>query len=198
MKLFYLQPQPENTPGSASFSTHLLTTSYGPRSSSRRQVTGPQETHLQKFVWLPSTSKSTCLISKHSPHTSPENPIYPKNPRNTPPKDHSSLQPHISLHALAGVSASDTFRLYGLISSARITILVDSGSTHNFVQPRVAKFLNLPMEDTMALRVMVGNGSVQHCEQLCPDTKVLIQGHTFTVTLCVLPLSGADVIVGVK
>ena len=49
---------------------------------------------------------------------------------------------------MADVPATDTFRLYGMINNTRITILVDSESTHNFVQPRVAKFLNLRMHDT--------------------------------------------------
>ena len=116
----------------------------------------------------------------------------------TQPFDPASLQPHISLHAMAGMPATDTFRLYGLINNICVTILVDSGSTHNFVQPRVAKFLNLPMQDTIPLRVMVGNGSVLDCQLMIPETKILIQDHSFVVTLRVLPLSGADVILGVE
>ena len=104
-----------------------------------------------------------------------------------PTFDPSTLQPHVSLHAMAGVPATNTFRLYGFINKTRVTILIDSGSTHNFVQPRVAKFLNLPVEDTLPLRVMVGNGSVMTCNQLCLDTKLLIQDHAFTVTLHILP-----------
>ncbi|XP_006577652.1 uncharacterized protein [Glycine max] len=99
---------------------------------------------------------------------------------------------------MADVPATDTFRLYGMINNTRITILVDSESTHNFVQPRVAKFLNLRMHDTTPLCVMVGNDSVLDCRQLCPDTSVLIQNHTFVVTLRVLSLSGADTVLGVE
>lgn len=43
--------------------------------------------------------------------------------------------PHISLHALSGLPSSDTFQLYGELNHARITVLIDSGSTHNFLQP---------------------------------------------------------------
>ena len=112
--------------------------------------------------------------------------------------DPSTLQPHVSLHAMAGVPATDTFRLYGFINKKHVTILIDSGSTHNFIQPRVAKFLNLPVKDTLPLMVMVGNGSVMTCSQLCSDTKLLIQDHTFTVTLRILPLSEAEVVLGVE
>ena len=71
--------------------------------------------------------------------------------------------PHISLHALSGLSSSDTSRLYGTINQAHLTILIDSGSTHNFLQPRVAQFLHLPTQATHPFRVLVGNGSVLDC-----------------------------------
>ena len=131
----------------------------------------------------PSLLEPTSLTTSDDPH---------------PTFDPTPLQPHVSLHAMGSVPATNTFRLYGIINNTRITILVDSGSTQNFVQPRVAKFLNLCMHDTTPLRVMVGKGSVLDCRQLCPDTSVIIQNHIFVVTLCVLPLSGADAVLGVE
>ena len=41
--------------------------------------------------------------------------------------------PHVSLHAMSGLPSSETFRIYGTIKNARLTILIDSGSTHNFL-----------------------------------------------------------------
>lgn len=76
------------------------------------------------------------------------------------PPDLSPINPHISLNALAGIPVTDTFRVYDFINQASLIVLVDSGSTHNFVQPQVAKFLNLPVVDIPPLRVMVGNGLV--------------------------------------
>ena len=141
----------------------------------------------------PSSETPIPDSSSHLESTSPAN---PDNFHST--FDPAPLQPQVSLHAMADVPATDTFRLYGMINNTRITILVDSESTHNFVQPRVAKFLNLRMHDTTPLCVMVGNDSVLDCRQLCPDTSVLIQNHTFVVTLRVLSLSGADTVLGVE
>lgn len=80
---------------------------------------------------------------------------------------------HISLHALAGLPSSETFRIYGTIRNAMLTILVDSGSTHNFLQPRIAQFLHLRPQSTQPLRVMVGNGAMLTCDQVCPRHKLL-------------------------
>ncbi|KHN33219.1 Transposon Ty3-I Gag-Pol polyprotein, partial [Glycine soja] len=112
-----------------------------------------------------------------------------------PTSDSSS--PHISLHAMAGSPSPETFRVYGTIRSARITVLIDSGSTHNFLQPRVASFLHLATESTQPLRVLVGNGSTLDCDKRCPDTPLTIQGHSFPVTFHLLHISGADAVLGV-
>lgn len=74
------------------------------------------------------------------------------------------------------------FRLYGQIDGHRITILVDGGSTHNFIQTQVTKFLNLPLLSTFALPVKVGNGSVLHCTHLCPQSP-LLQSQSFSINL---------------
>ena len=51
---------------------------------------------------------------------------------------------HISLHALFGLPSSEIFLLFNVINHARFTILIDSSSTRNFLQPRIAQFLHLP------------------------------------------------------
>ena len=45
----------------------------------------------------------------------------------------------ISLHALSGVSKPRTMRVTGLIRGRKLHILIDSGSTHNFVSLKFAK-----------------------------------------------------------
>ena len=106
--------------------------------------------------------------------------------------------PHVSLHAMSGLPSSKTFRVYGSIRNARITVLIDSGSTHNFLQPRVAHFLHLPIEDTQPLRVLVGNGSTLDCNKRCPNTPLHIQGHSFSITFHLLEISGADAVLGIE
>ena len=77
------------------------------------------------------------------------------------------------------------------------TILIDSRSTHNFLQPWIAQFLWLPVQATHPLHVLVGNGSMLECDQVCPDIQVAIQGHSFAVTFHLLQISGADAVLGI-
>ncbi|XP_006582654.1 uncharacterized protein [Glycine max] len=106
--------------------------------------------------------------------------------------------PHISLHAMSGLPSSETFRVYDTIRNACITVLIDSGSTHNFLQPRVAHFLHLPIESTHPLRVLVGNGFMLDCDKRCPNTQLSIQSHSFSINFHLLQIRGADVVLGIE
>lgn len=64
----------------------------------------------------------------------------------------------ISLHALAGTQAPQTMRVRGHMEKNMITILVDSGSTHNFLSERVARRLRLQPKTDGRLQVTVASG----------------------------------------
>ncbi|GAU38891.1 hypothetical protein TSUD_67540 [Trifolium subterraneum] len=120
-------------------------------------------------------------------------------PSPTPDLDHSiesppNLEGQISFHSLAGSSATATLRIIGQIANHPVTVLIDGGSTHNFIQTRVAKFLNLNASPVNTLKVMVSNGHLLECHHLCNDVALTLQSHPFTVDFYVLPLSGADII----
>ena len=75
-----------------------------------------------------------------------------------------------------------------------IQVLIDGGSSDNFLQPRIAKFLNLPIELAFMFRVTVGNGHYMTAEGLVKNVKVPMQGHSIKVPVYLLPMSGADLI----
>lgn len=60
-----------------------------------------------------------------------------------PEPDPTLNQAQISFHALSGHLAPETLRLVGCISTHNAVILVDGGSTHNFIQERLVKSLGL-------------------------------------------------------
>ncbi|XLR33619.1 hypothetical protein S83_061519 [Arachis hypogaea] len=105
--------------------------------------------------------------------------------------------PKISLNALAGEFHPETLRVRGTHSNRQLMILIDGGSTHNFVKGSVAKKLNLSLSPTPALQVMVGNGDSIHCGAMCKNLALTAQGYNFAVDTYVLDLKGADVVLGV-
>lgn len=69
----------------------------------------------------------------------------------------------ISFHALTGAYSVATLCFWGHIQGSPVQVLLDGASTHNFVQTRVAKFLQLPVESTYSFSVVVGRGQRLRC-----------------------------------
>ncbi|KAF7144954.1 hypothetical protein RHSIM_Rhsim04G0143300 [Rhododendron simsii] len=67
----------------------------------------------------------------------------------------------ISLNALTGSISDRTLRVRGNVKKKVIIILIDSGSTHNFLNPEVVKRANIKTEDTDSLPVSVADGPVK-------------------------------------
>ena len=104
----------------------------------------------------------------------------------------------LSLHALSGHVAPETLRLKGSINDQQVSILIDGGSTHNFLHHRIVLLMGLEVQETTPLRVTVGNGDELCSHQMCQAVKVYIQNHTFSVEFHILPNCGADVVLGVQ
>jgi len=87
----------------------------------------------------------------------------------------------------------------GQLSSHPVVVLVDGGSTHNFIQQELVTQLRLPCQPTPSpLRVMVGNGLNLQCTSFCEAIILDIQSTQFTMDLHVLPIVGANVVLGVQ
>lgn len=86
----------------------------------------------------------------------------------------------------------------GHIALQPVVILVDVGSTHNFIQEHLVPQLGLSPCPTAPLRVMMGNGHQLDSHLLCKATPIQVQDITFVVDLHVLPLCGANLVLGVQ
>ncbi|XP_061358034.1 uncharacterized protein LOC133302292 [Gastrolobium bilobum] len=106
--------------------------------------------------------------------------------------------PGISLHAMDGQYSSSTLRLKGLINKHSVQVLVDEGSTHNFVQERIVKFLGLEVQPIGQFKVMVGNEASLGCKGVCRRVGLELQGYKFCPDLFVLPIQDAEVVLGVQ
>ena len=52
------------------------------------------------------------------------------------------MNPTISGNALAGISTPQTLNIEGHIKKKNLIVMIDSGSTHTFINCKVAKELN--------------------------------------------------------
>lgn len=87
-------------------------------------------------------------------------------------------------------------RSTGSIQGVELQILLDSGSSDNFLQSRMAWFLQLLVEPTDAFQVLVGNGNTLHAEGYINDLLVLVQSQLLKVPVYLFPIAGADLVLG--
>lgn len=73
-------------------------------------------------------------------------------------------------------------------------VLLDGGSSDNFIQPRLAHNFQLPMEPAGDVKVMVGNEHYLHAEGVVRDLPLTISGQTIHFPSYVLPVSSAEVV----
>nr|GLL27473.1 uncharacterized protein LOC112097934 [Ipomoea trifida] len=103
-----------------------------------------------------------------------------------------------SLNSMAGPGTPHSLRLIGIIHNENLQVLIDGGSTHNFIQPQIAERLNIPIQAIPPFRVYIGNGDSLQCSQSCLDVPLSLQGHVFSVTLFILPIKGPDIVLGIQ
>ena len=88
--------------------------------------------------------------------------------------------------------------MQGTCSEQPVMVLIDGGSTHNFIKSTIANKLSLLIVCISAFQVFVGNGASIECTAKCVGLPIVIQGHVFTMDLYVLDLKGADIVLGVQ
>ena len=89
-------------------------------------------------------------------------------------------------------------RLQGKIKNQRIIVLVDSGSTHNFIDSTIAKRMSCKLQAIKGLHVTVANGEVVKVLEICKGLTWEVQGLQQQTDFFVLPLQGCDLVLGVQ
>jgi hypothetical protein len=92
----------------------------------------------------------------------------------TPPSDPPEVEPVISLNALSGFSAPQTLKLIGYIKHQKVIILVDSGSTHNFIHRRIAQETHCYIHAVNNFQIMIAIGGSMKCGGRCENVRLQI------------------------
>ena len=113
--------------------------------------------------------------------------------------EHMAISGDVScIHAIGPKLRPRSLRLQGQIQGSRVSVLIDGGSTHNFIKPTIAEKLSLPVHAITPFRVFVGNGASLRCKFACLKTPISLHDHIFDIDLFILQVEGPDVILGVQ
>ena len=80
----------------------------------------------------------------------------------------------VMVHTLASYSNPQTMKIGGLLKQQPITVLIDTGSTTNFLNSKLAVRISLPIENHCRFDVKVTDGRILNCDRRRPQEKLLL------------------------
>lgn len=104
----------------------------------------------------------------------------------------------LSIHALLGAKSNQTLQLQGQIKKQNVLMLVDSGSTSNFIDLSLAKKIGLKLTPINKVEVAVANGLKVPVQYLCKELLWSVQGTSFVADFLVMPIGGYGVVLRIQ
>jgi hypothetical protein len=115
-----------------------------------------------------------------------------------PPSDPPEVELIISLNALTGFSAPQTLKLIGYIKHRKVIILVDSGSTHNFIHRRIAQETHCYIHAVNNFQIMIANGGSMKCGGRCENVCLQIGDYHLKSHMFAIDMGGCDIVLGAE
>lgn len=103
----------------------------------------------------------------------------------------------ISMQAFSRMFNPRTIRLMGWVQGWPLSVLIDRGSTHNFIQESVVTRLGYEVEALLAFNVFIGNGEYLVCKEVCRQVGITNQNMEVTKDLFVLSMGSANIVLGI-
>lgn len=104
----------------------------------------------------------------------------------------------ISLEVIKGVSTFQTMRVTCHVGKKELHILLDSGSTQNFVDLNKALKLQCKVNTITPMGVCVAEWGQLVCDKIIRGFTWKMQGLSFNADVLLLPLTGNDMVLGVQ
>ncbi|RWV80175.1 hypothetical protein GW17_00058592 [Ensete ventricosum] len=114
------------------------------------------------------------------------------------PKEKDTPQPTTrTVPTLVGYTNLQKLKIEGFLEQQSVIILIDTGSTHNFMSSKVAAHLMLEKEDYNGFKVKVANRKILKCNQKCPWVKLILQELDVVADFFLLPLDDFDLVLDI-
>ena len=104
----------------------------------------------------------------------------------------------IYCNALTWITTPQILKIEGNIKKKKVIVLIDLGSTHNFIHCKIAKEFNCLLYPAPECQVMVANGGTINCSGKCHNIKLSMGEYVLTSSMLSIPMGGVDVVLGVQ
>ena len=104
----------------------------------------------------------------------------------------------ISLNAFSCVSTPHTLKIKGYIKYHQLVVLIDSGSTHNFINQSMAWSLHIFIHPINNFQVLIANGGTMNCGGRCENVKLQMGDYHLKTRMFAIDMGGCDIVLGVE
>ncbi|KAJ8754420.1 hypothetical protein K2173_002871 [Erythroxylum novogranatense] len=99
---------------------------------------------------------------------------------------------------MAGTDHPQTLRLQGNLKGRDVAILIDSGSTHNFMDQNLVELCDLTVTQDIPLQITIANKEKMICHGRCLNLSLIIQGYHTSADFFVLPVAAYPIVLGIQ
>lgn len=102
------------------------------------------------------------------------------------------------MNAVSGSVSDNMLKLEGHLKGKPMTILIDNGSTHNFIDSKLVKDLKLPIILVPPLTVTIADGRKLVVDRKLPQASWVMQSQTFKFDFRTFEFGDYDMILGIN
>eukprot|EP00253_Pinus_taeda_P013939 PITA_13939 len=113
-------------------------------------------------------------------------------------KEIVSDDPVILLNALAGISSPQTLKIRGFLKHRPVIVLIDSGSTHNFIHQKIAEATHCFVRAVSNFQVQIADGGTMKCEGRCENVKLQMGDYQLKTHMFAIHMGGCDIFLGAE
>ena len=101
------------------------------------------------------------------------------------------------MESMLGPPRYHTFRVRGVLQGHKVTVLIDSGASHNFIDASLVDMREIPTEEFEGFTVIIPRGYKMECTRWIPKLKITMGNYTLGDDLFVVDVPDTNVVLGV-
>jgi hypothetical protein len=99
---------------------------------------------------------------------------------------------------MTGTEHPQTMRVIGQLKNKKVMLLIDGGSTHNFIDEAIVSKMALPVNREKKFQVMVANKEKIDYVGQCRALTINTEGYPVIADLYILPVAACQLVLGVQ
>lgn len=104
----------------------------------------------------------------------------------------------LSINSVVGLYNPGTMKVKGELQERSAIVLIDCGSTHNFISEKLVKELQLKTKETSNYGVILGSGTAVKGKGICEAVELMFGDWKVVDEFLLLELGGVDVTLGMQ